>query len=58
MIRTLLIDDEPPARQLLREYLGAYPQVEILGEAGSGREAVTSINAEAPDLVFLDVQMP
>lgn len=58
MIRTLLVDDEPPARQLLREYLAEFDQVALVGECGNGREAVAVINAESPDLVFLDVQMP
>jgi len=57
-MRALIVDDEPPARALLREYLADHDRIEISGECGTGREAVKAINEEAPDLVFLDVQMP
>lgn len=57
-MKVLLVDDEAPARQLLREYLADYPQLRVVGEAANGVEAVRLIGAEAPDLVFLDVQMP
>lgn len=58
MIRVMIIDDERPARQKIRHYLQSEPDMEIVGEAGSGREAVESIQQNRPDLVFLDVQMP
>src|ERR1041385_7448059 len=57
-LRVLLVDDEAPARALLREYLGAYSDVEVAGECANGFEAVKAITERAPDLVFLDVQMP
>ncbi len=57
-MKVLLIDDEAPARRLLREYLGAYPQLEIVAEATNGIEAIRLIGEHAPDLLFLDVQMP
>ncbi len=57
-MRVILVDDEPPARALLREYLGEAGGAEVVAECGTGREAVELINSEAPDLVFLDVQMP
>src|ERR1044072_3257720 len=57
-IRVLLVDDEPLARDMLREMLQGDPQVEIVGESCNGREALAAIKAEAPDLIFLDVQMP
>jgi two-component system LytT family response regulator len=57
-MRTLIVDDEPPARDLLREYLDAVDPIEIIGACGTGREAIDAINEQAPDLVFLDVQMP
>ena len=57
-IRTLVVDDEPLARQSLRILLQHDPQVELVGEAGSGREALALIRRESPDLVFLDIQMP
>ena len=58
-MRALLVDDEPPARNLLREYVEEdYPDIEIIAECGTGREAIDAINEHAPDLVFLDIQMP
>ena len=57
-LRALLVDDEPAARTLIREYLGTYPDIQVIGECGSGRQAVSMIHAERPDLVFLDIQMP
>ena len=56
--RVLLVDDEAPARALLREYLAAHAGIEVLGECANGFEAVKQIGELAPDLVFLDVQMP
>ena len=57
-IRTLLVDDEAAARQLLREYLAAHPEVEIVGECGNGFEAIQAVAELRPDLLFLDVRMP
>jgi two-component system LytT family response regulator len=57
-IRVLLVDDEPLAREMLREMLQGDPSVEIVGESCNGLEALEAIRAEAPDLIFLDVQMP
>ena len=57
-IRALVIDDEPLAREMIREMLAGDPEVEIIGECGSGREAVTAIQSLSPDLIFLDIQMP
>ena len=58
MIRVLLADDEAPARRKLRALLSRAPDVEIVGEAADGEEAVAAIRAHAPDVVFLDIQMP
>jgi serine phosphatase RsbU (regulator of sigma subunit) len=59
MIRALIVDDEAPARDRLRRLLaGTGARIEIAGEAEDGLEAVSRIDALAPDLVFLDVQMP
>lgn len=57
-IRTLIVDDEPLARNNLAMLLRRDPAIEILGQCGSGLEAVTQIADKRPDLVFLDVQMP
>ena len=58
MIRTLIVDDEPLARLRLRNLLAAESGFSLIGEAHHGELAVTLIEAERPDLVFLDVQMP
>ncbi len=57
-IKTLIIDDEPLAREKLRGFLERESDVEVIGECRDGREALETIEAEKPDLVFLDVQMP
>ena len=57
-IRVLLVDDEPLARAMLREMLIDDPDVIIIDEAYNGRHALEAIRRHAPDLVFLDVQMP
>ena len=57
-IRTLVVDDEPLARQTIRVLLAKDPEVEIVGECANGAEAVAAITSLAPDLVFLDIQMP
>jgi two-component system LytT family response regulator len=58
MIRTLLVDDEAPARERLRRMLAAFDDVEIVGEAENGEQALERIDGLTPDLVFLDIQMP
>jgi DNA-binding LytR/AlgR family response regulator len=57
-LRTLIVDDEPVARQVLRDELAASSGVEIVGEAGDGNAALCDIARLRPDLVFLDLQMP
>lgn len=57
-MRTLIVDDEHLARAVLREYLAAHTDIEIVGECANGFEAVKAIAEHAPDLVFLDIQMP
>lgn len=57
-IKTIIVDDEPLARRNLRVLLERDPQIEILEECRNGREAIKAINTLAPDLIFLDIQMP
>jgi two-component system, LytTR family, response regulator len=57
-IRTLVVDDEPLARSNLTVLLRLDPEIEIVGECGSGLKALAEIRGRKPDLVFLDVQMP
>lgn len=57
-LRTLIIEDEELARELLRSYLGKIATVEVIGECENGFEGVKAINELKPDLVFLDIQMP
>ncbi|HNX51588.1 MAG TPA: response regulator [Thermoanaerobaculaceae bacterium] len=57
-LRVAIVDDEAPARALLREYLGAEPEVELVAECANGFEAVRAVEELRPDLLLLDVQMP
>ena len=57
-IKTLIVDDEPVARRVLREELELFPDIEVIGEAENGKEALSQIEKLAPDLVFLDLEMP
>src|SRR5580765_7331267 len=58
MIKVILIDDEPLARLVIREYLEAFPQVETIQECSDGFEGIKAIQQHQPDLIFLDIQMP
>ncbi|MGH9493877.1 MAG: LytR/AlgR family response regulator transcription factor [Candidatus Sulfotelmatobacter sp.] len=57
-IRTLIVDDEPLARSNVAVLLRRDPEIEVVGECGSGADAVTEFRRAKPDLLFLDVQMP
>jgi two-component system LytT family response regulator len=57
-LRVAIVDDEMPARQILREYLSAEPAVEVVAECANGFDAVKAVAERAPDLLLLDVQMP
>ena len=57
-LRVILVDDEGPARRLLREYLEDTPGVLIVAECGNGFEAVKAVAEHDPDLMLLDIQMP
>lgn len=54
----LIVDDEPLARKVIRDYLGSYPDFKICGECDNGADAVNLITELEPDIVFLDIQMP
>ena len=57
-IRTLIVDDEPLARERVRDLLELEKDIDVIGEAADGRSAVDAFRRLSPDLVFLDVQMP
>jgi len=56
--KTLVIDDEKPARDLIKNFLRTYDRIKVIGEADNGFDGCRMINEEKPDLVFLDIQMP
>lgn len=58
LLRVVLADDERPARRFLAGLLKSFPDVEVIGEAGNGREAIDLIEAHQPDLALLDLNMP
>src|ERR1700682_4475561 len=58
VMKTLIVDDEPIARRILREGLETFPEVAVVGEAENGKQALQQITELQPDLVFLDLQMP
>ena len=58
MTKVVIIDDEPLARSIIKEYLQSYPGIEIVQECNDGFEGIKSIMQYQPDLIFLDVQMP
>src|ERR1700761_8129612 len=58
MIKALIIDDEPLARMVVKEYIQQFEQIEILQECNDGFEGLKAIQLHQPDLIFLDVQMP
>lgn len=58
LIRTLVIDDEPLAREGIVAMLAGDPEVELIGTCADGQSAVNTIRSQRPDLVFLDIQMP
>ncbi|MET4139808.1 LytTR family transcriptional regulator DNA-binding domain-containing protein [Pedobacter sp. UYP1] len=58
MITTILIDDEPLARDIVKHYLSDFPEIEIVAECNDGFEGLKAIAAFRPDFIFLDIQMP
>ncbi|MFA6128986.1 MAG: LytTR family transcriptional regulator DNA-binding domain-containing protein [Bacteroidales bacterium] len=57
-LKALIIDDEEPARVLIRSYLDSFPDIQVTGECANGFEGLKAIQSDKPDLVFLDIQMP
>src|SRR5579871_1625269 len=57
-MKALIIDDEPLARSIVKEYLQSYPKIELVQECGDGFEGVKAIQQHQPDIIFLDIQMP
>lgn len=57
-IRTIIIEDEAPARDILKFYLSDHDEVEVISECSDGFEGLKAISESKPDLVFLDIQMP
>lgn len=57
-IKTLIIEDEPLARQTLRDFIADFEWLELIGEASDGLQAIEKIEKSKPDLIFLDVQIP
>ena len=57
-VRVLIADDRPRARDGLRALLGTWPEVDVIGEAANGREAVDLVGRCRPDVVLMDVRMP
>jgi two-component system LytT family response regulator len=58
MSKATIIDDEPLSREIIKAYLKAYPEIEVVQECGDGFEGVKAIQQHQPDLLFLDIQMP
>lgn len=58
MIKAIIIDDEPLAISVVRDYLASFKNITIVQECGNGFEGIKAITAHQPDLIFLDIQMP
>ena len=58
LLRTLIVDDEPVARRVLRDEIATFDDIEVMGEVDNGAAALACIAADCPDLVLLDLQMP
>jgi two-component system LytT family response regulator len=58
ILRAVVVDDEEPARRLIREYMSEIPEAEIIAECANGLEAVRAVTEHDPDLLLLDIQMP
>ncbi|NLR80045.1 LytR/AlgR family response regulator transcription factor [Chitinophaga eiseniae] len=58
MIKAVIIDDEPLAREVVKEYLLNFPQIQVVQECNDGFEGLKAIQQQQPDIIFLDIQMP
>ena len=58
MMRTILIDDESLARDIVKHYLSSFPDIEVVAECSDGFEGLKAITQHQPDFIFLDIQMP
>jgi two-component system LytT family response regulator len=57
-LQTIIVDDEAPARERIRDLLGSEPDIAVAAECANGREAIAAVNEHRPHLLFLDIQMP
>ena len=57
-MKAIIIDDEPLARDIVKEYLQSYPDIEVVAECNDGFEGIKAIQQDEPGLIFLDIQMP
>jgi two-component system LytT family response regulator len=57
-MKAIIVEDEKPARDLVKNYLNGYPDIELIGEYDNGFDGLKAINELKPDVIFLDVQMP
>lgn len=57
-VRLLLVDDNPRARHGMAALMSTHPEINIVGEASNGREAITAVETAHPDVILMDVQMP
>jgi len=57
-MKALIIDDEPLAVQIIKEFVSTFDEIEVIGEYSNGFDAIKAINEHKPDLIFLDIQMP
>lgn len=57
-IRCLVVDDEPPAREIIKQYIADTPMLQLEGECGNAIQAISFLQQQQPDLIFLDIRMP
>jgi len=57
-MKAVIIDDEPLARSVVKEYLQSHPEIEVMQECSDGFEGMKAIQQYQPDIIFLDIQMP